>query len=52
MSDEEAAAGHEKCTRLLALTVARKPKFLSSPLKASPCTAENVIRSTENTEIT
>jgi hypothetical protein len=51
MSVEE-VAGHVKCTRLFALTVARKPKFPSSQLRASPSTVGNVIRSTENTEIT
>jgi hypothetical protein len=32
--------------------VARKPKFPSSLPRGSPYTVENVIRSTENTEIT
>jgi hypothetical protein len=52
---DAAMAGNEaleKCTRLLALTVARKQKFPSSPLRVSPYIAENVTRSTDDSEIT
>jgi hypothetical protein len=44
-----ASAALEKCTRLLALIVAKNVKFRSSQPKASQSTAEIAIKSTGNT---
>lgn len=42
------AVAQGKCTRLCALIVGRNAKFLSSPLRGSPCIAGSAFRSIED----
>jgi hypothetical protein len=45
IADQAALADQERCTRLFALTVEKKQKFLSNQLKEGLFTAEIVIQS-------